>query len=189
MARARSKDPNNLRSRGLRSRRRFDLRHPLTQAKSRTARSAWNMLFKGTCLLPSAPPYRQRSRNLAARQQDSVRHSDRLIPSPRSTPTSQFATNCSPKPKTFGRRQKSRAQSWQMILCRAASNRRGRPMMLNIYPKQTPFENASAAKPSETESRSSEKRWFNIAGHCAASVDLNRDPTTSPLTWSDCRPC
>jgi hypothetical protein len=136
-----------------------------------------------------APPYRQRRRNLAARQQHSVRHSDRLILSPRLTPTSQFATNCSPKPKTFGRRQKSRAQSWQMILCRAASNRRGRPMMLNIYPKQTPFENASAAKPSETGSRSSEKRWFNIPVTARRSVDLSRDPTTSRLTWSDCRPC
>jgi len=136
------------------------------------------MLFSDLCLSPSAPAHRQRNGNRVALQQPSVRHSGQLIPSPRSTPTSRSATNCSPKPRSFGRRQNSRAQPWRMILCWDASNRRGCLTRLSVYPTQMPFGNANAAKSSETELPSFARARFKKQGtYCAARLLAAANPS------------
>src|SRR2546428_10611014 len=136
------------------------------------------MLFPDLCLSPLAPPHRQRNRNRVALQQLSVRHSGQLIPSPRLMPTSRFATNCSPKPKSFGRRQNSRAQPWRMILCWDASNRRGRLTRLSVYPKKMPFGNANATKSSETELPSfARARFKKQSTYCAARLLAAANPS------------
>src|SRR6266480_2012503 len=81
----------------------------ITSTSSRGPRSAREMLFEDACLLPSAPPYRQRSRK-RARQSQSAQHSGQLIPPPRSTLTLLFATSSSPKPKRFPLARSSQAQ-------------------------------------------------------------------------------
>jgi len=136
------------------------------------------MLFDDACLSPSAPPHRRRNRNRVALPQLSARPSDRLIPSPRSTPTLRSATNCSPKRRRFAQRRSSRAQLWRMILCKDASNRRARPTRLSLYPKQTPFWNANAARPCEIESRSSAVRQSSAILVIASPTPVRLAPRT-----------
>jgi hypothetical protein len=118
------------------------------------------MLFESACLLPSAPPSRQRNRNRAS-QPSSPPHLGQRIPSQKSTPTLRFATNCLPKRKKFAPQQSCRARPSRMILCWAASSRRGRLTRPSVCQKPMPFGNANVVKRCAIESRSCAVRPFS----------------------------
>ena len=140
-------------------------------------RSARELLRANLCLLPSTPSCRRRNGNLD-RPRQSPQRSVRFIPSPKSMPTSPFATNCFPKRNRLARRQSSQAQLWQMILSWAASNQRGHPTRRNVCPKRTPFGNANVAKPSASGSLTSAVRPLSSILITASPTPVRLAPRT-----------